>query len=244
MRYRGQFLEHAVRSLAVGLAADDAALGIRRAGVVTDHLQAERVDRGEVARNVRGHHWYGGRHLVQVLARRMAAEQCIVVADAEDPAGQGHVRPGGEGLQLLHDIVHGIDRAVRWCEQVGADGLRAELLGVRMTVDEPGHQRLAAEVLHHRSVALLPERVRLAADERDPAVVHDDRLDGDGQVALHRDDGAAGDNEVRGRAGSGVGGLLAAGGHCEGGNEDGGNSLVAGHAGFLGSCRAKDRRRG
>ena len=172
----------------------------------------------------------------------MAAEQCVVVAHAEDPPGQGDVRSGGEGLQPVHEVVDRIDGTVRRSEQVGADGLRAELLGVGVAIDEPGHQRLAAEVLQHRAVALLPERVCPAADESDPAVVHDDRFDGGGLVAFHRDDGAAGDDEVRGCTGGGVGGLLAAGSHCEGGNEDGGNSLVAGHARFLGSCRAKDRQ--
>ncbi len=88
--------------------------------------------------------------------------------------------------------------------------------------------------LQHRAVALPLERGRLAADERDPAVVHNDCFDGGGSVALHGDDRPARDDEVRPFAELSVGGLLAAGSHCEGGNEDGGNSLVAGHAGFLG----------
>ena len=165
----------------------------------------------------------------------MTAEQGIVVAHAEDPAGQRNVRAGGEGLQLGHEIVDGVDGAVRRGEQVGADGLRAELLGMGMTIDEAGHQRLAGEVLQHRPVGPLLERVHLAADKGDPAVVDDDRFDGGGLVALHGDDRAAGDDEVRGRAGGSVGRLLAAGGKYEGGNEDRGNGRAAGHGGFLGS---------
>ena len=232
----GQFLEHAVRRLAVGLAADDAAFRVGRAGVVADHLQAERVDRREMAGDVRRHHRHGGRHLVEIFACRMAAEQCIVVADAEDPAGQADVRSGAEGLQPVHQVVDRVDGTVRRSEQVGADGLCTELLGVGMTIDEPGHQRLAGEVLHHRAGALLLECVRPAADEGDLALVHDDRFDGDGLVAFHRDDGAAGDDEVRGRAGEGgVGRLLAAGSKYEGGDEDRGKGRAAGHKCFLGS---------
>ena len=165
----------------------------------------------------------------------MAAEQGIVVAHAEDPAGQLNVWPGGEGLQLVHEIVHGVDSAVRRGEQVGADGLRAELLDMGMTVDEPGHQRLASEVLQHCPVGLLLERVHLAADKGDPAVVHDDRFGEGGLVAFHGDDGAAGDDEIRGFTRGSAGGLLAASGKREGGHEDRGNGRAAGHGGFLGS---------
>ena len=103
-----------------------------------------------------------------------------------------------------------------------------------MAVDEPGHQRLAGKILQHRAVALLLECIRLAADEGDLAVVHDDRLDGDRLVAFHRDDGAAGDDEVRGRDGGGVGRLSAAAGKHEGGDEDRGEDRAACHGGSLG----------
>ena len=241
---RGQFLEYAVRSLAVGLAADDSAFRVGRVGVVADHLQAERVDRCEMAGDMRGDHWHRGRHPVEILAGRMAAEQCVVVAHAEDPTCQCDVRPGGERLQPVHEVVDRIDGTVRRSEQVGPDGLRAELLGVGMAIDEPGHQRLAAEILEHRAVALLRERLCPAASESDLAVVDDDRFDGGGLVAFHRDDRAAVDDEVRRGTWSGGGVLLPAGGHRECGNEDGGNSLGTRHTVFLGYCRAKDRRRG
>ncbi len=230
----GELFEHAVRGLAVGLATDDAALGVGRAGVVADHLQTDAVDGAEVARDVRRHDGDRGRDLVEVLARGMAAKQGVVVAGAEDPARELDVRPVGEGLEPGHEIVNGVDRAVRWGEQVGSDGLCAELLDVGMAVDEPGHQRLAGEVLQHGACALLLECVGLAANESDPAVVHDDRLDRGGLVAFHRDDGAAADDEVRARRGRVAGGLLAAGGEGEGGGEDGGDGRTSIHAGFLG----------
>jgi hypothetical protein len=78
----------------------------------------------------------------------------------------------------------------------------------------------AGEVLQDSALTLPLERVRLAADEGDPPVVHDDCLGRGGLVTFHGDDGTAGDDEVRGRDRGGVGRLLAAGGEGERGNDD------------------------
>ena len=128
----------------------------------------------------------------------MAAEQGVVVAHAEDPAGQANVGADGEGLELCHEVVDGVDRAVRRREQVGADGLRAELLRMRVTVDEPGQQCPASEIDRPgRGTTMRLVYFGTGADRDDPAVPDRDRLRGDGLVACHGDDGAAGKDRVR-----------------------------------------------
>ena len=127
----------------------------------------------------------------------MAAEQSIVVADAENPAGLFDIRPGSESLQLVHEIVDGVDVAVRRGEQVGADGLTSELLGVGMAIDEAGHQRLAGEVHRPRRLSLVGLLdLGPRADRQDRPALDRQGL-GVGLCVIHGDDGATDVDDIR-----------------------------------------------
>ena len=160
----------------------------------------------------------------------MAAQQRVVVADAEDPAGALHIGALREGLQPVDHVVDGIDVPIGRGEQVGAHCLGAELLGMGVPVDEAGHQRLAGKVLDDGSVALPLEGIDLRTDEDDLAVVDDDRFGDCGRRSLHGEDGAAGDDQIGPSVGAGVGdcGRLAAGSEGKRGNTSAGRRRETG----------------
>ena len=141
-----------------------------------------------MAGDVHGHHGNRGRDLVEVFAGGVTAEQGIVVASAENPAGELDIRLGGEGLQSRDEIIHRVDGAVGRSEQEGADRLAAKLLGVGMAIDEAGHERLPGQV--HRSrlcppVGLLDLGPRA---ERQNRPVLDRQGLGAGLGVIHSDD--------------------------------------------------------
>jgi len=81
------------------------------AGVVADHLQAKRIDRREMGRDVVPSPERWSRPCRDPRGG-VAAEQGIVVADAEDPAGALDVGPGSESFKPLHDVVDRVDGAI------------------------------------------------------------------------------------------------------------------------------------
>ncbi len=190
-RERGELLEHAVGLARPLPPTDDAALRVRSVGGVAGLGQAYGVHRAEVRRDVDGDDRHLGRHAVEVVARRVPAQERVVVAHPEHPARAGDVGPGGEPLQLLDEVVDRLDRAVGRGEQVRTDGLRAETQQVAVAVEEAGEQRPPREVGAHGR--LVGERLgtRARADVEDASVVPDgDRLGGR-SVVVDGDDRAA-----------------------------------------------------
>ena len=138
---QGSFFHRASQRLAVGLAVEHAALGVRRCRSDSGSAESSRVAGTEMARTVDDHDRAIGRDRIEFLDRRRALLLQLdrLVSHADDPRGGGH----------LHRLrLHPGDNVgyVGAAEQVGVHQVLAEVEKLAMGIDEARQQGAAGEV--------------------------------------------------------------------------------------------------
>jgi hypothetical protein len=146
-RDRRQLLGHAAR-LPICTAPDHATGRVGRRCVVAHQRQARGVQHAQVPGLVHRAHRHLGRHPVEVVTVGMLAQQGVVVAEPEDPAGQVDVRAGGHLAELLDDVVDAVHGPVRWGQQDRPHGQDAQVGDMGVRIDQTRHQRPAGQVDH------------------------------------------------------------------------------------------------